>query len=60
MEPSDNLLGLLPAFSRLVHCSLPPTRDQVTDFKICIFIYVLFLAFLSLESFGNWAGQVYT
>ena len=47
MEPSDNLLGLLPAFSRLVHCSLPPTRDQVTDFKICIFIYVLFLAFLA-------------
>ena len=37
MEPSDILLGLLIAFSRLVDCSLLLTR-KVTDFKICKYI----------------------
>ena len=36
MEPSDLVLGLLLAFSRLVDCSLLQTRHKVTDFKICI------------------------
>ena len=44
MEPSDLLLDLLLAVSRLVDYSLLLTRDKVADFKICsIYLCVRFL-----------------
>ena len=42
MEPSDILLGLLLACSRLVGCTLLLTKDKVTDFES-------FAEFLSLK-----------